>query len=143
MTYYEEAMEMKDEMIRQRRDFHAHPETAWTEFRTTSLIAEELQKLGYEVLMGSDILDEGARMMVPDEKTLKQCAQRAIKEGANPVLVDRMKGGMTGAVWGSCISPNRGKPWPCASTSIPCSWRKIRLPAIGPAPLDSNPSIRG
>ena len=61
MTYYEEAMEMKDEMIRQRRDFHAHPETAWTEFRTTSLIAEELQKLGYEVLMGSDILDEGAR----------------------------------------------------------------------------------
>lgn len=98
MTYYEEAMEMKDEMIRQRRDFHAHPETAWTEFRTTSLIAEELQKLGYEVLMGSDILDEGARMMVPDEKTLKQCAQRAIKEGANPVLVDRMKGGMTGCV---------------------------------------------
>lgn len=98
MNYYEEARGMKEELIHQRRDFHAHPETAWTEFRTTSIIATELEKLGYEVKMGSEVLDDSARMLVPDEKTLKQCAQRAIKEGANPVLVDRMKGGMTGCV---------------------------------------------
>ena len=98
MNYYEEAMGMKEELIHQRRDFHAHPETAWTEFRTTSIIATELEKLGYEVKMGSEVLDDSARMLVPDEKTLKLCAQRAIKEGANPVLVDRMKGGMTGCV---------------------------------------------
>ena len=98
MTYYEEALAMKDEMIQRRRDLHAHPETAWTEFRTTSIIATELEKLGYEVKMGADVLDDSARMLVPDEDTLKKCAQRAIKEGANPVLVDRMKGGMTGCV---------------------------------------------
>ena len=82
MNYYEEARGMKEELIHQRRDFHAHPETAWTEFRTTSIIATELEKLGYEVKMGSEVLDDSARMLVPDEKTLKQCAQRAIKEGA-------------------------------------------------------------
>ena len=43
MTYYEEAMEMKDEMIRQRRDFHAHPEAGWTEFRTAPLIIRRLR----------------------------------------------------------------------------------------------------
>lgn len=98
MTFYDEAMAMKDDMIKMRRDLHAHPETAWTEFRTTSIIATKLQEWGYEVLMGKDVLDPAARMLVPDEATLKKCAQRAIKEGANPVLVDKMAGGMTGCV---------------------------------------------
>lgn len=98
MTFYDEAMAMKDDMIHMRRDLHAHPETAWTEFRTTSIIATKLQEWGYEVLMGKEILDPAARMLVPDEATLKKCAQRAIKEGANPVLVDKMAGGMTGCV---------------------------------------------
>lgn len=98
MTFYEEALAMKDDMIKMRRDLHAHPETAWTEFRTTSIIATKLQEWGYEVLMGKEILDPTARMLVPDEAVLKKCAQRAIKEGANPVLVDQMAGGMTGCV---------------------------------------------
>ena len=61
MTFYEEALAMKDDMIKMRRDLHAHPETAWTEFRTTSIIATKLQEWGYEVLMGKEILDHQRR----------------------------------------------------------------------------------
>lgn len=98
MNLYDEAMAMKDAMIQRRRDFHAHPETAWTEFRTTSIIATELKKMGYEIYMGADIMKDAARMLVPDEKTLEACAKRAIAEGADPALVEKMKGGMTGVV---------------------------------------------
>ena len=36
MTIYDEAMQMKEELVACRRDLHAHPELAWTEFRTAS-----------------------------------------------------------------------------------------------------------
>lgn len=98
MTLYDDAMAMKDVMIHRRRDFHAHPETAWTEFRTTSIIATELKKWGYEIYMGADIMKDSARMLVPDGETLEECAKRAIAEGADPELVEKMKGGMTGVV---------------------------------------------
>ena len=53
MTIYDEAMQMKEELVACRRDLHAHPELAWTEFRTASHVAKSLKALGYEVLMGS------------------------------------------------------------------------------------------
>ena len=98
MTLLEEAMGLREEMVKRRRDLHAHPETAWTEFRTTSIIATELKKLGYEVLMGADIMKASERMLVPSEAELEKCAKRAIAEGADPELVAKMQGGMTGCV---------------------------------------------
>ena len=47
MTIYDEAMQMKEELVACRRDFHAHPELAWTEFRTASHVAKSLKALGY------------------------------------------------------------------------------------------------
>lgn len=32
-----------------RRDLHAHPELAWSEYRTTDLVAERLEKAGWQV----------------------------------------------------------------------------------------------
>ena len=32
-----------------RRDFHAHPEAGWTEFRTAALIIRRLRELGYAI----------------------------------------------------------------------------------------------
>ncbi len=40
--------ELKDETIALRRDFHAHPELGFQEFRTASVIEEYLQALGLE-----------------------------------------------------------------------------------------------
>ncbi|GAN33492.1 MAG: amidohydrolase [Candidatus Brocadia sinica] len=43
------AKEAHDYVIRMRRDFHKHPETGFTEIRTSGVIAEELKRLGLHV----------------------------------------------------------------------------------------------
>lgn len=47
-----EANAMRDELVARRRDFHMHPETAFEEYRTANIVAEELNKLGLEVQTG-------------------------------------------------------------------------------------------
>jgi len=42
------AKEYEEEVIEWRRYFHMNPEIAWEEVETTKVIAEELEKLGYE-----------------------------------------------------------------------------------------------
>ena len=46
---------LEEDLVRIRRDLHRHPETAWTEFRTTALIITELEKLGLPVEFGPAI----------------------------------------------------------------------------------------
>ena len=97
-TIWQQAEELKDEMVERRRDLHRHPETGWTEFRTASMIIGELKKLGYDVKFGADVIDEKSMMGVPSEAELADYMQRAISEGADPELVKKMAGGETGIV---------------------------------------------
>ena len=89
MTIYDEAMQMKEELVACRRDLHAHPELAWTEFRTASHVAKSLKALGYEVLMGDACMKADEMMGVPDKAELSRAMGRAIKEGADPELVKK------------------------------------------------------
>lgn len=98
MTMWQEANGLKDKLIAVRRDIHQHPETGWTEFRTTSLIIRELQKLGFTVKYGKEITNEKYMLGVPAADVLAKCQQRAIDEGADKELVAAMNGGRTGAV---------------------------------------------
>ena len=41
-----------DEMTAWRRDLHAHPETAFEEFRTSDFVAGKLAEFGYDVHRG-------------------------------------------------------------------------------------------
>ncbi len=93
-----QAEALKDEMVKRRRDLHRYPETCWTEFRTAGMIITELQALGYTVYFGADAVDGALMTGVPDEAKLKKCMERAIKEGADKKLVERMQGGKTGVV---------------------------------------------
>lgn len=79
-----------------RRDLHKHPESGWTEFRTASKAIKKMQSLGYSITMGKDAIAADAMMGVPPTDVLKKHMERAIAQGADPELVAKMEGGMTG-----------------------------------------------
>ncbi|SDF48280.1 amidohydrolase [Sporolituus thermophilus] len=92
------AKTLEAKTIARRRDFHRYAETAWTEFRTASIVADVLTELGYEVLIGDDVVAAEAMMGVPPANELERHRQRALAQGANPVWVEKMLGGKTGVV---------------------------------------------
>lgn len=79
-----------------RRDLHKYAERGWLEMRTASVIAHTLDELGYEVLIGEDIMVKDDRMGVPPAKILQLNYLRAIKEGAYEPYIHKVKDGMTG-----------------------------------------------
>ncbi|HLO04757.1 MAG TPA: amidohydrolase [Symbiobacteriaceae bacterium] len=89
---------MLSDLISIRRDLHKHAESGWTEFRTTALLIEALQALGYEVAYGRQIHNPAFMAGLPEPAALAQHMQRAVEQGANPTLVAAMEGGMTGCV---------------------------------------------
>ena len=88
----------KDQLTNCRRDLHKHAEAAWTEFRTASIVAETLTRLGYQVLAGEEVIDAEVMMGVPSEQELISHQERAIEQGANPKWVGKMQGGKTGVM---------------------------------------------
>lgn len=78
-----------------RRDLHKYAEKGWLEMRTACYIASTLEELGYEVLVGEDIMKKEARMGVPPETILHLNYHRAQKQGANPYYLEKVKMGMT------------------------------------------------
>ena len=91
-----EAMEAK--LISCRRDLHKYAESGWFEMRTSSLIARRLKDLGYEVLVGSDVCLDEARMGVPEEEKLEAHYQKVLTQGADPEFVEATRGGHTGVI---------------------------------------------
>ncbi|KYO66577.1 amidohydrolase [Thermovenabulum gondwanense] len=82
--------EILNKAINYRRDFHRYPETGWLEFRTTSIIAKELSRLGYEILLGKEIIDEKSVMGRPLETVIKENIIRAINERADEEILKKM-----------------------------------------------------
>ena len=80
-----------------RRDFHQHPEAGWQEFRTTALLAEALEELGFELFLGDDALDPTERLGVPPALDLESARERALDDGAPDSYVREM-GEITGLV---------------------------------------------
>lgn len=101
--------ELLPKMVLCRRDLHKHAESGWTEFRTAAIVAKRLQELGYTLTMGADAVVKKEMMGVPSEAALKEHQKRAIAQGADPALVARMDGGLTG-LWADM--PCGGGPGP-------------------------------
>jgi aminobenzoyl-glutamate utilization protein A len=80
-----------------RRDLHAHPESGWKEFRTTALVAEELDARGFTLHLGPDAVNVDERLGVPSEDELRRARDRALEEGAPEAYVEEM-GLVTGLV---------------------------------------------
>ncbi len=89
-----------DEVSRaRRRDFHKYAETAWYEMRTSAIIAKTLTELGYEVLTGSQVCLDEARIGLPDKEELRAHGELALLQGAPAeYLTEEMKQGFTGVI---------------------------------------------
>ena len=81
-----------------RRDFHKHAESGWVEIRTASIVASKLSAWGFEVKAGREVVNEEARMGVPDQNFLEQQEKRALSQGAIAEWVSHLSGGFTGIV---------------------------------------------
>ena len=90
--------EVESRVIGYRRDFHRHAEAAWTEFRTSSLVARRLASLGYDVQGGRQVLRDEDRMGLPSPDTLEKHWQCALEQGGDREFLEVVKGGFTGVV---------------------------------------------
>lgn len=97
-NFFEQAKALEQEIIVRRRDFHKYPETAWTEFRTASIIAAELDKMGYEVIVGENTAVSDDMMGTPAPELVAACKERALQEGAVKKWLDKMDSGKTGVL---------------------------------------------
>ena len=91
---------LKSEMIGDRRFFHSHPETGWFTFFTTAVIADRMQRLGYEIKLGREVVKAEARQGVGSKDACEKAKQRA-KELLNAdqmKFLDAMEDGLTGLV---------------------------------------------
>ena len=98
MDIKEFVQQRRDAFIAMRRDFHMYPEPAWLEYRSAAKVADKLISLGYDVALGSEVLDLNSRMGLPSDEVMKAAMDRAIDEGANPELVEKMGYGKTAIV---------------------------------------------
>ncbi len=90
--------EISPRLQRWRRDFHAFAESGWLEFRTATLVAEELERLGFSLQLGKDAIAASARMGVPDAAILARHEQRALQQGALPKWLPHFSGGFCAIV---------------------------------------------
>ncbi|WP_434670994.1 M20 family metallo-hydrolase (plasmid) [Klebsiella sp. B345] len=91
-----------------RRDFHLYAESGWLEFRTATLVAEELNRLGYQLQLGKQVINADARMGLPSEDTLKEQESRALQQGALARWLPHFSGGFCGIV----ANLETGRPGP-------------------------------
>lgn len=92
------ALSLKDELIKDRRHFHSHPETGWFTFFTTAVLAKRLSELGYEVKLGEEVVKSDARLGVGSKEQCQKAVERA-RSLLNPdeaKYLECMKDGLTG-----------------------------------------------
>lgn len=101
----------EDRIIDIRRDLHAHPESGWTEFRTTALVAEELDRLGYTLHLGPEAIAVDERLGVPSDDEIAGAIRQAQETDAPSKYLDQL-GDVTGLVaektYGNGIGPTIG-----------------------------------
>ncbi|MBD2792582.1 amidohydrolase [Xenorhabdus sp. 42] len=104
----ESIQQITEQLKHWRRDFHHFAESSWFEFRTATIVADELHRLGYSLQLGKDVIKADARMGLPSEQALHEQEQRAIQQGALKAWLPHFSGGFTGIV----ATLDTGKPGP-------------------------------
>ena len=79
------------DVVALRRDFHRHPETAFTEIRTVAKVAEVLTDLGLQPLLGEQVMRRQDVVDYPSEEQLDAAAEQASATGAEDSWVSRVR----------------------------------------------------
>lgn len=89
--------QLTEQLVRWRRDFHAHPELGFCEYRTAARVCDLLAALpGCRIRAGREVMDPAARMNVPPPDDLATARREALATGANPRWIERLGDGLTG-----------------------------------------------
>ena len=95
-----------EQMLNDRRHIHRRPELGWTEFETTSFVANRLKSLGINYQLGIDFLDIPS-VQGRDEKSVAKAIGRALEHGVSQEFIEKT-GGYTGVV--GILDTNRPGP---------------------------------
>jgi aminobenzoyl-glutamate utilization protein A len=86
-------------LVELRRDFHRYPEPSWCEFRTTTRLVEEIERIGVdEIYVGPEAIDPDERLGVPEAEELSRWFERAQSETDRTDVLEPIEGGNTGVV---------------------------------------------
>ena len=84
------------QLVEQRRELHQWPEEGWTEFWTTNYIVTKLRSWGYEVLLGTKIINP-EQVFGRNEKLVQEGIKNALARGVSQSFIDETEG-YTGCV---------------------------------------------
>ena len=82
-------------LIAKRREIHAWPEPGWCEFVSSARVIEHLQKLGFKVLCGLEVINKDFIRGAMKQQIAK--FREAAKDKVDPKILERLEGA-TGVV---------------------------------------------
>ncbi len=90
---------LADKLVHWRRDFHAHPELGFREYRTAALVGAHLAALpGCRLRVGAEVMVATARHGAPDAASSRRAETAALAADVPAAWLARMRGGLTGLV---------------------------------------------
>lgn len=99
---------LSEKILYWRRDFHQHPELGFLEMRTASILADYLDKLGYDLKLGREVMEADEAMGMPHQEEIARHVEWARANGAKEEFLPYFKDGYTGIV--ATLDTNRKGP---------------------------------
>lgn len=99
---------LENKLVEWRRDFHRYPELGFLEMRTSTLVASELERLGFVIQIGREVMSAEHCLGKPSDTETKAHMEWARENGAAEKYLDEVSEGYTGivATW------DTGRPGP-------------------------------
>lgn len=89
-------MSLHTQLINWRRDFHQYPELGFLEMRTSTIVADTLVKLGYDIQIGREVMNPDFTMGKPSPEETAAHYEWAKENGAAVKYLEHVSEGYTG-----------------------------------------------
>ncbi|SDK40851.1 aminobenzoyl-glutamate utilization protein A [Lacicoccus qingdaonensis] len=90
--------QLQNQLIDWRRDFHKYPELGFLEMRTASIVADTLEKLGFDLLLGKEVMEPTSCMGKPGADDTRSHIEWARANGAIEKYIPHFEDGFTAVV---------------------------------------------